>query len=58
MLQSGQALSPAEKWDWVRAIAGEIVVVASIGRSFAFQCGGVCGSEYGRIDERVEALDF
>jgi hypothetical protein len=57
MLQSGQALSPAEKWDWVRAITGEFVVVTSIGRSFAFQGGGVCGSECGRIDERVEALD-
>jgi len=52
------ALSPAEKWSWLRPIAGGAAVVLTIGESFAFQCGGVCGSECGRFDDRIETLDF
>jgi hypothetical protein len=39
-------------------ISGEIVVVPPVGRSFAFQRGCVCRSECGRLDDRIEPLDF
>jgi hypothetical protein len=38
-LQSGQDLSQAEEWGWVRAVSSEVIVVRPIGNPFAFQCG-------------------
>ena len=47
------AVSAAEKWSWLRPIAGEVIVVPPIGRFSAFQFGG---SKCGRFDDCSETL--